>query len=345
MASDLTGAIILSAQAPSLMGNEDSFVIPRFQFESGESLTNLKVGFVTHGTLNAAGDNAILISPGTANTRHSADGYIGPGKAFDTNRFFIIAVDGIGAGTSSKPQDGLMGDFPRYTVRDMVRAAHSLVTDEFNLSRLAAVAGASMGAFQSLEWGILFPNFPMRIVLLVPASATGNIMRCVVRNMIDVIQLDPEWNNGRYLAPPLRGLEAAGRLYFPWTVADTWLESLSPEMLELEIATTVHRAKAWDAWDLIRRYEASAAHDVAAPFGGDLAAALGKVRAPTLVMPSSTDRLLGVASSRAIARHVTHSEYAEISSERGHLGWRAIEGTPETVFINQRIKAFLAAGE
>ncbi|MEY3666171.1 MAG: hypothetical protein RLZZ153_2353 [Pseudomonadota bacterium] len=345
MGSDLTGAIILSEPAPSLRGHEGSFVIPHFQFENGESLTNLKVGFVTHGTLNASRDNAILISPGTANTRHSADGYIGPGKAFDTHRFFIIAVDGIGAGTSSKPQDGLMGDFPRYTVRDMVRAAHALVTDAFNIDRLAAVAGASMGAFQSLEWGILFPNFPMRIVLLVPAAAAGNIMRCVVRNMIDAIKLDPEWRNGRYLEPPLRGLEAAGRLYFPWTVADAWLESLSPDMLEREIATTVHRTRAWDAWDLIRRYQASAAHDVAAPFGGNLAAALDKVRAPTLVMPSSTDRLLGVASSRAIARHVTHSEYAEISSERGHLGWRAIEGAPETTFINQRITAFLKAGE
>jgi homoserine O-acetyltransferase len=236
-----------------------------------------------------------------------------------------------------------MGAFPRYTVRDMVRAAHALVTDGLGLTRLAAAAGASMGAFQSLEWGILFPDIPASIVLLVPATASGNIMRGVVRNMIDAIKMDPAWNDGRYTAPPSRGLEAAGRLYFPWTVADAWLESLPAEVLEREIATTVQRAQAWDAWNLIRRYEASAAHDVAVPFGGDLAAALGQVRAPTLVLPSSSDRLLGVAAARAIARHVANSEYAEIPSERGHLGWRAIEGTPETAFIHQRVTAFLAA--
>ena len=334
---------VLHVEAPAVSGDERSFVIPRFQFESGETFTDLKVGYVTHGKLNAARDNAILVSPGTANTRHGADGYIGAGKAFDTARFFIIAVDGIGAGTSSKPQDGLMGAFPRYTVRDMVRAAHALVTEGLGLTRLAAAAGASMGAFQSLEWGILFPDVPARIVLLVPAAASGNIMRGVVRNMIDAIKMDPAWNGGRYSAPPLRGLEAAGRLYFPWTVADAWLESLPADVLEREIATTVQRAQAWDAWNLIRRYEASAAHDVAVPFSGDLEAALGQVRAPTLVLPSSSDRLLGVASARAIARHVANSEYAEIPSERGHLGWRAIEGTPETAFIHQRVTAFLAA--
>lgn len=343
MGSDPISTTALHAEAPAVSGDERSFVIPRFQFETGETLTDLRVGYVTHGRLNTARDNAILVSPGTANTRHSADGYIGPGKAFDTNRFFVIAVDGIGAGTSSKPQDGLMGEFPRYTVRDMVRAAHALVTEGLGLDRLAAAAGASMGAFQSLEWGVMFPEVPARIVLLVPAAASGNIMRGVVRNMIEAIGMDTAWNDGRYTAPPLRGLEAAGRLYFPWTVADAWLESLPANVLEREIATTVQRAQAWDAWNLIRRYQASAAHDVAVPFGGDLAAALGRVRAPTLVLPSSSDRLLGLASARTIARHVANSTYEEIPSERGHLGWRAIEGTPETTFIHQRVTAFLAA--
>ncbi len=321
---------------------EASFTIGRFSFESGEHLDGLKVGYVTHGKLNAARDNAILISPGTANTRHSADGYIGPGRAFDTDRYFVIAIDGIGAGTSSKPQDGLMGRFPRYTVRDMVHAAHAIVTQGLGLQRLAAVAGASMGAFQSLEWAIHHPEVAARVVLLVPASRAGNIMRGVVRNMIDAISIDPLWKGGDYRVAPTRGLEAAGRLYYPWTVADAYLEALSPAALEQEIMGTVARAAAWDAWDLIRRYQASAAHDVALPFGGDLARALGRVRAPTLILPSATDRLLGVDSARAIAQHVANATYAEIPSARGHLGWRAIDGTPETTFITQQIRAFLA---
>lgn len=82
--------------------------------------------------------------PGTANTRHSADGYIGPGEAFDTREHFIIASDAIGAGTSSRPSGGLRGAFPRYAVRDMVHAQYRLVTECIGLRSLKAVAGASM---------------------------------------------------------------------------------------------------------------------------------------------------------------------------------------------------------
>lgn len=336
------GAPCYHGPAAFVAGTEGVFSIPRFEFESGEHLADLRVGYVTHGELNAARDNAILVPPGTGNTRHSADGYIGPGKAFDTRRYFVIAVDGIGAGTSSRPGDGLRGRFPRYTVRDMVRAEHALVTGGLGISRLAAVAGASMGAFQALEWAIHFPQVPARVVLLVPAARAGNIMRSIVRSMIEVIQLDPRWRAGDYAVQPRQGLEASGRLYFPWTVTDAYLEQLVPDELEQEVQTTVTRAAAWDAWDLIRRYQASAGHDVAVPFGGDLAQALGRVRAPTLVLPTTTDRLLGVESARAIARHVAAAEYIEVPSARGHLGWRAVEGAPETAFITEHVAAFLA---
>ena len=200
------------APAAFVAGSESVFSIPRFEFESGETLADLRVGYVTHGVLNAARDNAILVPPGTGNTRHSADGYIGPGKAFDTRRYCVIAVDGIGAGASSRPGDGLRGRFPRYSVRDMVRAEHALVTEGLGISRLAAVAGASMGAFQALEWAIHFPHVPARVVLLVPAARAGNIMRSIVRSMIEVIQLDPLWRAGDYQAERARYLEAQSTL-------------------------------------------------------------------------------------------------------------------------------------
>ncbi|MBL8385753.1 MAG: alpha/beta fold hydrolase [Burkholderiales bacterium] len=329
------------APAPS-RGTEGVHTLARFRFESGDELDALCVGFVTHGTLNAARDNAILILPGTGNTRHSADGYIGPGRAFDTGRHFVIATDAIGAGTSSKPSDGRGAGFPRYGVRDMARAAQQLVAERFGITRLAAAAGASMGAFQSLELAIHFPDLPRAIVLLVPAARSGSVMRQAVRAMVAAITLDPRWQGGAYVDAPRAGLELAGRLYYPWTVTDAHLESLDSAALEAEAQVNVARSAAWDAWDLIRRYEASAAHDVGAPFGGDVAGALARVRAAALVMPVATDRLLGVDSARAIARHVARAEYVEVPSARGHLGWRAIAGAPETAFIDRHVAAFLA---
>ena len=322
-------------------GEERVFTLPEFSFESGERIRELKVGYASHGRLSAAKDNAVLLVPGTANTRHSADGYIGPGNALDPDHDFIIAVDAIGAGTSSSPADGLGGDFPRYSIRDMVKAEHALIA-ALGVTRLKAVVGASMGAFQALEWGIAHPAAAERLVLLVPSTRAGNVFRSVVKAAIEAIQLDPAWNGGRYTRQPLAGLRAAGRIYYPWTVADAYLEQLTPQALEEELAGTVERAAAWDAWSFIRRYEASSSHDVSLPFGGDMAKALARVRAATLVLPSATDRLLGVETAREIARRVPRARYAEIPSARGHLGWRAVPGSAETRFIVDSVAGFLS---
>ena len=91
-------------------GAEGLFTIPEFRFESGEIFSGMTVGYVTHGELNPRRDNMVLVTPGTANTRHGFDGYIGTGEALDPAEYFIIAVDAIGAGTSSQPADGLGGE-------------------------------------------------------------------------------------------------------------------------------------------------------------------------------------------------------------------------------------------
>ena len=322
-------------------GAESAHVLDSFEFDSGETLRDLKIGYATHGKPNRAKDNAILLMPGTANTRHAADGYIGPGNALDTDRYFIIASDAIGAGTSSRPHDGLGGKFPRYNVRDMVRAQYRLIFEGFGISRLKAVMGASMGAFQSLEWSIHFPSSAERAILLVPSFRAGNIFRTIVGSMIRVIESDPNWNDGMYCRPPVDGLRLAGRLYFPWTVADEHLQRLDPAELERELGLTVERSASWDAWDLIRRYQASCSHDIAQPFGGDEKAALARVQIPLLVMPTTTDRLLGIDGAKAIARLAPRSQYHEIPSERGHLGWRPVIGSPEMKTIVTHIRRFL----
>jgi len=331
---------------PAIVAGEEAvFCLPEFVFENGERLRDLKVGYVTHGSLNASRDNAVLLLPGTANTRHSADGYIGVGRALDPTRDFIVAVDAIGAGTSSKPSDGSGPDFPRYNIRDMVRAQQVLVERGLGLTRLKAVVGASMGAFQCLEWAVGFPDSVEAAVLMVPSWHGGNIFNAIVRSAIEVIELDARWQGGRYEAQPVDGLRAAGRLYYPWTVTDAYLEGLSPEALERETAATVERASQWDAWDFIRRYQASAGHDVTLPFGGDLERALSRVTARMLLLPVATDRLLGVASALEMARHVRGARVAEIASARGHLGWRAMDQAPETEFVTREITRHLNEGD
>ena len=326
---------------PLVQGAEGSCRIGPFAFENGERLESMTVGFVTHGQLNARRDNAVLLLPGTTNTRHSADGYIGPGNAFDPERHFVIAFDAIGAGTSSKPSDGLGRDFPAYNIRDMVRAQHRVVGEYFGLVRLAGVAGASMGAFQALEWAIAHPAMMERLVLIVPAARAGNIFRSVVAAVQELLRLDPQWDSDRLTMTDSVALRAAVRLYFPWTVSDAYLERVPPALVEQEIESAIQRSAQWNGWDFVRRYQASASHDVGVPFQGDLARALAQVRARTLVMPTSTERLLGSDSGRHLANHIAGAMLVEVPTDRGHLGWRAVEGADESRLFASEISRFL----
>ena len=337
----LASAFLVLAGAAHGACEEKVYTLGAFAFESGERMDDMKVGYCAHGKLNAARDNTILVVPGTGGTRHSHDGYIGPGKAFDTDKYFVVAVDAIGGGTSSQPKDRLGTAFPRYTIRDMVRAQHELVAKELKVPRLRAVGGASMGSFQALEWAINHPEMVGGIVLMVPSARSQNLFKTTVKQMSDTIMLDRRWNDGRYTEQPIDGLRAAGLLYFPWIVTNAYIDSLDADALAREYKSSAASFETSDAWGVIRRYQASADHDVSKPFGGDMAKALGRIRAAVLVLPSSSDRLLGVEAAREIARHIPQAIYAEVPSNLGHRGWRPVEGTPEYVYTTPQIREFL----
>ena len=324
-------------------GEEHSVAIGNLMLESGESLTDARIGFVTHGVLNARRDNALLLLPGTTNSRHAADGYIGAGKAFDPSRRFIVSFEALGSGTSSKPSDGLGADFPDYNIRDLVRCQHEVATLHLGLCRFD-VAGASMGAFQALEWAIQYPGLVRDAVLMVPAARASNIFRGAVRAGREILQAAMAGREPGSTMAGLDALKTVTRLYFPWTVSDAYLERVALQDIEHEIAVSAERTAAWHYWDYLKRYQASASHDVSLPFGGDMAAALARVQARTLLVPTSSERLLGAVSAGELQRGIVGARLAEIRTDRGHLGWRAVEGASESREINRVITDFLQQG-
>jgi homoserine O-acetyltransferase/O-succinyltransferase len=340
LAIALAACLTTSARAES-----ETFLIYDFQFENGSVLPELRVAYETHGKLSAGRDNAILLVHGTSGDRHSFDALIGPGKTFDTDKNFVITVDAIGGGDSSSPKDGLGQDFPRYTVRDMMTAQHALVTRGLELATLRAVGGSSMGSFVSLEWGIHHPEMVRSLILLVPAPKAEANFQLTVDLMTSVIALDPEWQGGRYTHNPVEGLRLAGMHYYPWVVSAPYLDRLSAKRLAKELEESARSFGNWDANSLVLRYAASRAHDVSAPFGGNMTMALAQITAPTLVLPSASDRLLGLNGARRIRDEVKQASYAEIPSDLGHRAARPAPGTSETDFVDRQIRAFLAKVE
>ncbi len=318
--------------------------IGRFAFENGGEIPDMKVGYVTWGKLNNAKSNAILLVPGTSASRHAYDAHIGPGKTYDTDKYFVIGADPIGGGTSSSPKDGLGTAFPKYTIRDMVKAQHEMVTRTLGLTHLLAVGGGSMGSFQTVEWGINYPDFMTGLIMIVPAARGDHHFAAIVDAFEAMVTLDPKYQDGKYTENPVEGIRRAALIYFPWTASDEYLGSLSEAEYEAGKKAAGERwVKDWDANSMLSRYMASRNFDASVPFGGDMMKALGQIKARALMLPSMTDRTIPGYLTRELYRGIRSPViYAEIPSIRGHSAGSAPSGTAEYAYVSEKIRGFLA---
>jgi homoserine O-acetyltransferase len=202
------------------------------RLECEASLRPVEVGYETWGTLNAAGDNAILVCHALTGDAHAAGKYtpsdarlgwwdplIGPGRALDTRRYFVVCANILGGcqGTtgpvSLDPATGRPygSAFPTVTVRDMVRVQHALLR-ALGVRRLAAVAGGSLGGMQVLEWLVSYPDFVAAAIPI--GAALAHTAQGIAYNLIgrEAIMLDPAWQGGDYYGTgrgPERGLALA----------------------------------------------------------------------------------------------------------------------------------------
>ena len=152
--------------------SEADFIIRDFRFASGETLPELRQHYFTFGTPGAPAVLLIHNTTGTAKTwlePSLADELFGPGQPLDVKRHYVVMVDNLGHGASSKPSDGLRAEFPRYNYEDMVRAQHRLVTEGLGLRRLRLVIGNSMGGLISTMVTSRVPDRVRGVVLLAPA--------------------------------------------------------------------------------------------------------------------------------------------------------------------------------
>jgi len=199
---------------------EGDYVIQNFHFRSGESLPELKMHYLTIGTLtrDASGvaNNAVLIGHGTGGAGTSllnqtfANVLFGPGQLLDATKYFIILPDGVGHGNSSKPSDGLHAKFPHYTYDDMVAALYEVLTKKLGVNHLRLVMGTSMGGMQTWVWGETYPDFMDALMPLasnpVEIAGRNRMWRFMA---IDAIKNDPEWMGGEYKTQPMRSLTTA----------------------------------------------------------------------------------------------------------------------------------------
>src|SRR6202142_640072 len=200
---------------PLMIVQADTVRFDSISLDNRATLSPVEVAYETYGVLNARKSNAILILHAFSGDAHAAgispetgkpgwgDNMIGPGKAFDTNKYFVICSNVLGGcrGTtgpaSINPATGCPYGmaFPVITIRDMVRLQRMLL-DALGIPRLLAVSGGSMGGMQALEWAVANPD---RVVTAIPiATTTRHSAQQIAFNEVgrQAIMADPEWNNG-----------------------------------------------------------------------------------------------------------------------------------------------------
>lgn len=328
--------------------------------DCGRELHPVRVAYETYGTLSAERDNVILVCHALSGDAHAAglsattpqastrdgfgaesrdgpagkslgwwDGMIGPGKAFDTDHFFVISTNLLGGcrGTtgpsSTDPATGRPygSDFPVITVADMVRCQRALL-DELGIERLAAVAGGSLGGMQALQWAVQFPRQVGAIVVIASTSALrpqGVAWNAIAR---EAIMRDPAWQDGHYygtgrapeagmgvarmvghityLSAPALDTRFGRRLQFTDDIRYTLGEP------EFEIESYLRH----QAGSFVRRFDANTYlylsraltyFDLARQHGdGSLDRALAGIEARTLLIAFSSDWLYPPAASQEI---------------------------------------------
>jgi homoserine O-acetyltransferase/O-succinyltransferase len=348
--------LLSTAQSPSTDAGpiEHSFVLHNFQTESGVVLPEAKIVYGTYGHLNAAKDNAILLPSHYMADMHGYTWLIGPGKALDPSRQFLIATELFGNGRSSSPSntpEPYHGPrFPVTTIRDNVEAVHELLTKELGIRHLSAVIGFSMGAQQAFQWSVSYPDFMDRIVATSGTAKTYGHGIVRLESQITALTTDPAFKDGDYTREPVKGIQAFSLVWTAWLFSQEWWrqelwKTEEPAGTTFQQVLEHYRTNfipGADANNLILQMRTWEQNDVGATpgFGGDEQKALRSIKAKVLYMPSETDLYFPLTDARYEAQFIPHCTLSPIPSLWGHPAGAGASPADEA-FLNQRIAAFL----
>jgi homoserine O-acetyltransferase len=331
------------------------------KLDAGVALSPFQVAYQTYGTLNAARTNTVLVCHALTGDQHVFNRHpvtgkpgwwetmIGPGKPIDTERYFVVCANVLGAcmGTtgpaSTHPVTGMPWglDFPVITIRDIVRA-QAMLLDHLGIDSVFAVAGGSMGGMQVLQWAA---SYPERVFAALPiACATRHSAQNIAFHEVgrQAVMADPDWRGGRYYAEganPRRGLAVARMGAHITYLSDAALhrkfgrkfqDRANPTFsfdADFEVESYLRHqgssfVERFDANSYLYLTRAMDYFDLTADYGGVLANAFRATKTRFCVISFTSDWLFPTADSRAIVHALNAAgarvSFAEITTDKGH---------------------------
>jgi len=377
-----------SASAYDELVTKEVFEIQQYNTVGGQVIRNVKVGYESYGRLNAEGDNAVLICHFLTGTSHAAgkyqtsdpivgywDAIIGAGKPIDTRKYFVLSTDtlvNLGVSDAHVVTTGPASinpvtgrnygfSFPIVTIQDFVRVQKAL-TDKLGIKKFVLVMGASMGAMQTIEWAVDYPDMVERII---PVASNGfetsAYMIQTLHNWSYPILMDPAWNHGDYYGkrPPTRGLTHALEQVTLNSRSPQWAQSVFGNKIAIE---GQHPSQQWPNRYAIEQTFTQAAEDRSkisdanhflylaraqqlfkAGNFSDTQQAIEQVQAKALFITPSSDLLFFPAYARAAVNQLKaagkSARYIDIKGSGGDLdSIIEIESVADEIkdFIEQR---------
>ncbi len=348
--------------------------------QSGASLGPITLAYETYGRLNEARSNAVMVCHALSGSSHAAgyyseeedpgwwDNMIGPGKAIDTNRYFVICPNIIGScygSTGPGSVDPATGRpyglrFPLFTIADIVRAGKRLV-DLLRIPSLLGVVGGSIGGMQALEWAAAYPGMVRSVIPIASTCKRSALSIGLCEAQRQAIMADPDWNNGDYYdrEPPRKGLALARIMGHITYLSEASMQRKFGRRLQdnaafkfdfttdFQVESYLHHqgkkfVDRFDANSYLYITKAADYFDLGEQRGdGSLARAFSKTTAKYLVIAFSSDWLFPTSQSKEMVRAMTKAgrdvSFCEIDTDTGHDSFLLAE-----VPMTKLISGFLA---
>ena len=338
------------------MTDYDVFELGDVRLSTGQTLRAAKLAYKTYGTLNEDKSNAIVYPTWYSGQHQDNEWLIGEGMALDPSKYFIIVPNMLGNGLSSSPSntpaphDGAR--FPKVTFYDQVEQQHRLVTERFGIEKLALVTGWSMGAGQTYQWAVSYPDMVERALPFCGSSKTSEHNIVFLEAVKYAIYTDAAWQDGMYASEPVKGLRAVGRVYAGWGLSQAfyWQKLYAQDPFDYA-SLEDFLVGFWEGFFL-----AKDANNLLAMawtwqngnvgntpgFDGDHERALASIKAKMIVMPSEKDLYVPPEDEEYAVGHIPGAELRVIPGVWGHFAGGGVNPV-DTAFINAALTELLGS--
>jgi homoserine O-acetyltransferase len=324
--------------------------------QHGATLRGARLAYKTYGTLNADRSN-VIVHPTWYSAYHDANEWtVGPGKACDPDKYFIVMPNQLNNGLSSSPSNTpppYNGPyFPKVTFADQIEAQHRLLTEKWGIESVELVLGSSMGAGQTYQWAVSHPEMVKRAAPIVGSPRTSEHNQVFLKSLRAALTTDPVFDGGRYRpdAPPTVGMRAFARIYAGWGLSQAFYWQREYRQMgysSLEDFLVGFWEGYWlddrDPNDLLGMLWTWEHGDVGRTpgFGGDTEAALRSIRCPLISMPARTDLYFPPEDEEWAVKLIPNGEVRVIDTVYGHFAGLGFHG-PDNEFIDATLKELLA---